>query len=194
MSRNITALIILTLIFSIKCKCQDYSKNSLRIGLGIGINEGMRETGMGALVSIGFQKSIANDRIRINPNYMSGGFMPLAITDTRDQYYRISSLGINGSLDAIKTGSFSLFVSVGPHINFTRGLLGTGGWPEAGNTSSDYIFKLYFAGTAACGIRINKPASRFAFEYLPFNISYGTDNFMLLYQKVSLDIKLKNKN
>lgn len=194
MSRNITALIILTLIFSIKCKCQDYSKNSVKTGLCLGINEGMRETGMGALVSIGFQKSIANDRIRINPNYMSGGFMPLAITDTRDQYYRISSLGINGSLDAIKTGSFSLFVSVGPHINFTRGLLGTGGWPEAGNTSSDYIFKLYFAGTAACGIRINKPASRFAFEYLPFNISYGTDNFMLLYQKVSLDIKLLNKN
>jgi hypothetical protein len=189
-------IILFLLIFSITTEIigQNYSNNSLNIGLGLGVNEGMSETGMGALISIGYQKSIANDRIRINPNYMSGGFLPLAITDTRDQYYRISSAGVNGYLDVIKLGSFSIFIGAGTHLNFSRGLLGTGGWTEEGNTSSDYLLKLYVVGSVACGIRINQPSSRIAYEFLPLNICYGTDNFFLVYSKIGIDIKLKIKN
>jgi len=121
MFRNSIFIIIAFLTISSEVMSQEYSDKSLRIGLGLGINEGMKETGMGALVSFGYQKSVANNRIRINPNYMSGGFFSFAITDTRDRYYRISSLGINAYWDAIKYKPFAIFIGAGGHLVFSRG-------------------------------------------------------------------------
>ncbi|MBK7625996.1 MAG: hypothetical protein IPJ16_02140 [Bacteroidales bacterium] len=173
---------------------QEYSNNSLKVGLGIGMNEGLKEMGMGTLVSFGYQKSVLNDRLRINPNFMTGGFFPFGITDTRDQYYRITSLGVDGYFDVIKYKPFSLFVVAGGLINYTRGLLGTGGWPEAGNNISDYLFKLYYGGHLAWGIRVNQPKSRLAYEITPLNICFGNDQFFMGFIKVAIDIKLNIKD
>jgi len=175
-------------------KSQEYSNNSLKAGLGIGMNEGIREMGMGTLISFGYQKSVLNDRLRINPNFMTGGFFPFGITDTRDQYYRITSLGVDGYLDVIRYKPFSLFVVAGTLVNYSRGLLGTGGWPEAGNNTSDYLFKLYYGGHVAWGIRVNQPKSRLAYEITPLNICFGNDHFFMGFIKVAIDIKLKKKD
>jgi hypothetical protein len=193
MNRNLLFIILVLITINSELFSQEYSDKSMKVGLGFGINEGMKETGMGVLVSFGYQKTLANNRIRINPNYMSGGFFPFAITDTRDQYYRISSLGINCYWDAIKYKPFAIFIGAGGHFNFTRGLIGTGGWPEEGNTSSDYLFKLYFVGSLSTGIRINQPDSRLAYEFVPITICLGNDNFLLEYVKIGIDIKLINK-
>ena len=82
----------------------EYKKTSIRTGIGLGINEGHWETGMGLLYSFGLQKSYGNkNRIRVNPNILFGGFM-----------------------------------------NYSRGLIGTGGKPEANHNNSDYFYRLYF--------------------------------------------------
>lgn len=190
-------LLILTVtLFSINSDLmsQEFSNNSLKVGLGVGMNEGLKEMGMGTLVSFGYQKSVLNDRLRINPNFMTGGFFPFGITDTRDQYYRITSLGVDGYFDVIKYKPFSLFVVAGGLVNYTRGLLGTGGWPEAGNNTSDYLFKLYYGGHLAWGIRVNQPKSRLAYEITPLNICFGNDQFFMGFIKVAIDIKLNIKN
>jgi hypothetical protein len=124
---------------------------------------------------------------------MTGRFFPFAITDTRDQYYRISSVGVNAYLDVIKYKPFSLFIGAGGHLNFSRGLLGTGGFPEEGNRTSDYLFKLYYVGYLTAGIRINPPDKRIAFELMPINLCFGNDNFLLEFFKIGIDIKLKVK-
>lgn len=75
---------------SIYAQENEFKKNSIRIG--IGINEGQREIGLGFVYSIGWQKSYGEkNRLRLNPNILLGGFLPIMITDTRDQFYRISS-------------------------------------------------------------------------------------------------------
>lgn len=74
----------------------EFEKSSIRTGVGVGINEGKREIGMGLIYSIGWQKSFGTkNKLRMNPNMTFGGFSPIAITDTRDQFYRITSLGLN---------------------------------------------------------------------------------------------------
>jgi hypothetical protein len=194
MNKYLLILTVTLLTFNIEVRSQEYSNNSLKVGIGIGMNEGMQETGMGTLVSFGYQKSVLNGRLRINPNFMTGGFFPFAITDTRDQYYRMTSLGVNGYFDVIKYKPFSLFVVAGGLLNYSRGLLGTGGWPEAGNNTSDYLFKLYYGGQVAWGIRINQPKSRLAYELTPLNICFGNDHFFLGFIKFGIDIKLNKKD
>jgi len=194
MNKYLCILIITIFTFISEVSGQEYSNNSLKVGLGVGMNEGIREMGMGTLVSFGFQKSILNDRLRISPNFMTGGFFPFAITDTRDQYYRITSLGVDGYLDVIKYKPFSLFIVTGGLVNYSRGLLGTGGWPEAGNNTSDYLFKLYYGGHVAWGIRINPSKSRLAYELTPLNICFGNDRFFMGFIKVGIDIKLNKKD
>lgn len=194
MNKSLYVLIVTIFTIISDVSGQEYSNNSLKVGLGIGMNEGLREMGMGTLVSFGYQKSVLNDRLRINPNFMTGGFFPFAITDTRDQYYRITSLGVDGYLDVIKYKPFSLFIVAGGLVNYSRGLLGTGGWPEAGNTTSDYLFKLYYGGHVAWGIRINPPKSRLAYELTPLNICFGNDLFFMGFIKVGIDIKLSKKD
>jgi len=194
MKKYLLILTVTLLIINSDLMSQEYSNNSLKVGLGIGMNEGLKEMGMGTLVSFGYQKSILNDRLRINPNFMTGGFFPFGITDTRDQYYRITSLGVDGHFDVIKYKPFSLFVVAGGLVNYTRGLLGTGGWPEAGNNTSDYLFKLYYGGHLAWGIRVNQPKSRLAYEITPLNICFGNDQFFMGFIKVAIDIKLNIKD
>ncbi len=189
-SNTVFILAVFLLILHQRSSAQEYSNNSLKFGVGLGMNEGLHETGMGGLVSFGLQKSVWKDRVRINPNIIVGNLTPFAITDKRDQFYRITNLGINGYLDVLKYKWVSLFIGVGTSINYSRGLLGTGGWPEAGNTGSDYLFKLYFAGNFGGGIRINPPNSKVAFEIAPFNFYFGNDHFMLGFLRFGVDLKL----
>ncbi|MCF6331760.1 MAG: hypothetical protein L3J11_00635 [Draconibacterium sp.] len=100
--KHFLSLLPFLLLFCSPVFAQEYSNESLKFGIGFGINEGNQEIGVGTIVSFGYQKSIWNDRVRINPNIMTGNFRPFGITDTRDQYYRITTFGMNGYLDLIK--------------------------------------------------------------------------------------------
>jgi len=170
----------------------EFRKSSIRTGIGIGINEGQREIGMGFIYSIGWQKSFGEkNKLRINPNMTFGGFLPIAITDTRDQFYRITSLGLNFHYDLIKYKAVSIVTTGGGFINYSRGLLGTGGWPAANNNRSEYFYSLYFGGNASIGLRIDPKKSKLAYEIRPINIHFGNKGFILGYLMFGIDFKLK---
>lgn len=170
----------------------DFRKSSIRTGVGIGINEGQREIGNGLIYSIGWQKSFGKkNKVRINPNMTFGGFLPVAITDTRDQFYKITTLGLNIHYDLIKYKAISIVTTGGGFINYSRGLLGTGGWSGSNNSSSEYFYSLYFGGNASIGIRINSKKSKLAYEIRPINIHLGNKGFMLGYFMFGIDFKLK---
>lgn len=194
MRNKIVWLIVFFSFLYQKGSTQEYSNESLKFGIGFGINEGQQETGVGTILSFGYQNSIWNDRVRINPNIMTGNFIPFGITDTRDQYYRITTIGMNGYLDLLKYKAFSIFVGTGAFVNYSRGLLGTGGWPEAGNTQSAYFFKMYYGGCLAGGIRINPKNSKLAYELTPFNIFFGNEYYFMGVLKFGIDLKLNQQN
>ena len=170
----------------------EFKKSSISTGLGIGVNEGLREIGLGLIYSVGWQKSLGKkNKLRINPNMMFGGFLPIGVTDTRDQFYRITSLGLNFHYDLLRYKAVSIVTTGGGFFNYSRGLLGTGGWPEANNTSSDYFFTGYFGGNTSLGLRIDPKRSKIAYKITPINIHLGNKDFLLAYLMVGIDFKLK---
>ncbi len=170
---------------------KEFTGNSIKIGLGIGLNEGKRESGLGLIYSIGWQKSMGEkNRLRINPNMLIGGFTPIGFTDTRDQFFRITSLGLNIHYHLIRYKSLSLVTTGGGFVNYSRGLLGTGGWPDAGNNGSEYFYSLYFGGNASIGLRIDPKDSKIAYEIRPINIHLGNKGFVLGYLMAGIDFKL----
>ncbi len=169
----------------------EYKKGSIRTGIGVGINEGDREIGDGFVYSVGWQKSYGKkNKLRINPYVAFGGFFPFAITDTRDQFYKISNLGLYVHYDLIRYKAVSIVTTGGCFINFSRGLLGTGGWPDENNVGSEYFFAFYYGGNGSIGLRINPPKSKLAYEIRPLNMHFGNNGFILAYFMIGLDFKL----
>ncbi len=181
------------LLLITKCNAQEskFRRSSVRTEVGIGFNEGKRETGTGLIYSIGWQKSYGKkNKLRLNPNLIIGGFLPIGITDTRDQFFRITSLGINLHYDLINYMSVSLVTTGGAFVNYSRGLFGTGGLPEKNNNQSEYFTSFYFGGNISIGIRLNSKNNKLAYELRPINIQFGNNYFMLAYLMLGLDFKL----
>ncbi len=148
--------------------------------------------GNGLVYSIGWQKSFGEKRrLRLNPNLTFGGFLPIAITDTRDQFYQITSPGLNIHYDLLKFRDVSLVTTLGCFMNYSRGLLGTGGWPEANNNRSEYFYSLYFGGNGSLALRIAPHNKRLAYEIRPVNIHLGSEGFFMAYFMLGVDIGLK---
>ena len=187
----LTGLIILLVTINNTAYSQ-FKNTSIRTGIGLGVNGGKREIGVGLIYSIGWQKSIGvKSKLRINPNMMLGGFSPIAITDTRDQFYRITSLGLNIHYDLIRYKAVSIVTTGGGFINYSRGLLGTGGWPNANNNRSEYFNSIYFGGNGSIGLRVDRKVSKLAYEFRPINIQLGNNGFILGYLMFGIDFKLK---
>jgi hypothetical protein len=169
-----------------------YKRTSIKTGTGIGINAGQRETGVGLIYSVGLQKSYGkNHRLRLNPNILLGSFRTYALpTDTRDQLYKITSLALNIHFDLIKKGAVSFVTTCGGFINYSRGLLGTGGFPEENNNSSEYFHSLYFGGNVSIGIRIDSK-SKLTYEIRPINLYFGNKGFILGFLMFGIDFKFK---
>ena len=192
MTKENIYLIILLIIFTLKIKAQEnkFTTSAIKTGIGAAVNDGIEESGLGLIYSVGYQKSFGKkEKLRINPNLLYGGFTSNGITDTREQFYRITSLGMNVNYDLIKYKSVSLLISTGGFLNYSRGLFGTGG--EFDNGSSKYFNEFYFGGNASIGIRINSNKSRFAYEIKPLNIQVGNKGFVLGYLMFGMDIKIK---
>ena len=180
----------LFLSLNINAQENEFTRSSIKTGIGVGINDGIEESGLGFVYSVGYQKSFGKkEKFRINPNLLYGGFNSSGITDTREQFFRITSIGMNVNYDLVKYKSVSLLITSGGFLNYSRGLFGTGGENEIRN--SRYFNQLYFGGTAGIGIRINSTKSRFAYEIKPLNVQIGNKGFVLGYIMFGMDIKIK---
>ncbi len=173
-------LIWILLILPSLVIAQDTQQHSKAINTGIGFayNEGLQETGMGLVYTIGWQRTIdRQQRLTINPNILYGGFTPLMTTDQRDQYIRLSSLGCNLYYNFISGKHLSAFVLSGVYLNYTRGLLGDG----EHSTGSEYYHKLYAGGLASLGFKVNSSARRITYEFRPLTVHYGNGQHFLAY-------------
>ena len=104
----LTPLIFLFTINTAYSQETEFKNSSIRTGIGIGLNQGKREDGVGLVYSIGWQKSFGEkSKFRLNPNMSIGGFSPVIITGLRDQFYKITLLGI--FIGCVNGGSGILF-------------------------------------------------------------------------------------
>ena len=193
-TKIISGLILITVLVSYSVSGQnnqDFSKNSLKVGLGLGASMGSNTDGGGFVYTIGYQTEIWKDRLRFNPNFSIGHYSSRFIMDARDQYFNSINIEANIYFDLIKIKSFSLVLGSGGLVNNSRGLKGTGGDPD-GNTepqTSEYISDFHFGGYVGGGFRINSSSKRTAINILPINLHFGNNYFAEFHAKVELDFK-----
>ena len=186
------SLFSLAILNSVQAQSDSTRRTSIKTGFGLAVSDGKQESGVGTVFSIGWQKSLGQkNKFRLNPNMVIGGFIPL-MTDVRDQYYRITSVGMNLHYDLVKYRAVSLVATGGAFINYSRGLLATGGDP--GTDDSDYFYRLYYGGLISAAIRIDPPKSRLAYEIRPITLQQGDRSFLLFYPMINLDFKLGRKD
>ena len=90
------------LIFgSLKMYSQDFSKNALFVGVGIGASNNSRMDGLGINWSIGYQRDIWKRRLRIIPSLSFGAYTNKGTTDVPDAYYNSTSLKCNLNFDIL---------------------------------------------------------------------------------------------
>jgi hypothetical protein len=171
-----------------------FSRNSIKTGVGVGYNMGVKEDGLGTLSMIGYERSYGKKgRLRMNASLLIGGFTSYGISDSRDNYYRTTSWNINANYDFVKYKAVSLFIYSGGFANYSRGMLGSG-FSEVTlkNYESQKFANLYFGVNLGFGLRINPPSNRCAFEIKPINIQTGSKEFLNFYMMFGVDIKIKN--
>ena len=181
-------LILILLPFS-EAFGQEFSKSSIKIGLGAGVSSGYYMDGLGLVYTIGYQKEIWKDRFRLNPNLSIGNYSSKMFSDGRDQYFNSINLEANFFYDIVKVNSSSLVIGCGTMINNSKGLLGTGGMHQTSPQSSEYFSKYHLGGNLSFGFRINSPYKRTAINILPINIHFG-NQITELNAKIEIDIKL----
>lgn len=171
---------------------QNFTKKSIKLGLGVGIHMGNNTGGSGLVYTVGFQKEIWKDRLRFNPNFSIGQYSSKILPKGgRDQHFNSLSLDAKLFFDLIKIESFSFVVGCGGFLNNTRGLIGTGGDPDdfTGKQESEYVSDYYIGGYIGGGFRINPKNKRIAVNLMPANFYIG---YILIefHPKVEIDIKL----
>lgn len=192
-TRIIGILLFVTFFSFVNAFAQGFPEKSIKTGLGFGMHMGKNTDGTGMVYSVGYQQEIWNERFRINPNISFGQynskFLPL---DARDQYFNSTNLELNLFFDLSKSETFSLVLVGGGLLNYTSGMLGEGGHPEAysENLHPEYVNNFHLAAIMGAGFRINYVGKRSSLNIMPLNLHIGTQGFLEFTPKVELAIRL----
>jgi hypothetical protein len=73
---KIALKLIFLLFYSSITYSQNFSKNTLKYNLGIGVYDSYKAIGDGGLLIIGYQRELWNDRFRLNPGLNLGTLTP----------------------------------------------------------------------------------------------------------------------
>lgn len=122
---------------------------------------------------------------------LSNGWMSEITSNKMLSFFKVDFSWLYIHYDLIKYKAFSIVTTAGGFINHSRGLLGTGGWTEENNNSSEYFNTFYFSGNASRGLRINPKNSKLVYEFRPFNFQFGNNHFLLGYLMFGIDFKLQ---
>jgi hypothetical protein len=175
-----TLIIVFITTSSLILHAQEYTKNSIKTEIGVGISE-VDDLGVGFLISTGYQREIWGDRFRINP-YLSGGRYYGFMTDGLVRYnFRI---GTNLYFDMFRIRSFAYVAGVGLLANSSL-------IPDDNNLNQN---KWVYNWGVSLGFRIRKisPKKGYNFEYAPINGTIGNNYFSEMHLfKLVLDIKQK---
>ncbi|MFV0522369.1 MAG: hypothetical protein ACK5MI_08105 [Mangrovibacterium sp.] len=170
----------------------EFSKNSIKIGFGCGVSMGNDTEGIGMVYSVGYQREIWKDRLRLNPNFSIGHYSSWQILDAPDQFFNAINLDTKLFYDLIKVKTFSLVVGCGTLINNSKGCKGPEVYDDEDYDTplnAGYTNNFHFGGYLGAGFRINSPNKRTVINIMPFNLHFGNNYFAELHAKIELDFK-----
>ncbi len=164
-----------------------FSNKSITTAIGFGFIDA-RSFGFGYIYEVGYQQAYWKSKLRFNPYIQNGEYTTLGITDVRSAYFRNTIYGLKIGLDLLKYKAVSIAAQLGYGINYTRGMIGTGG--ESGATESKLFAEIHHSVTLGTGIRVNPKNHRLAYELHIINFGLGRDEFITGQFRIGIDVKL----
>ena len=157
---------------------QDFSKNSLFVGLGLGMSENSEINGVGTNWTIGYQNDIRNTRFKLVRSIRFGTYTDILIKDIPQTHFNSINLNVNLNFDLFNVRGFSVFIGSGLTGNFSFGLIGSGGWYE--RLSSNHFRDFNLAINGLSGFRLNPSKKRIGYELLLFPVNFGLNDSSFL--------------
>ena len=171
---------------------QNISRGGFFGGAGIGFSNNANAEGLGINGTVGFQRAIWNDRLRIVPGISFGAYGNNSIDGVADAFFNSTNLQINLNFDLLKVKSLSILVGSGITANYFTGLIGTGGDP--GRNSSEFFNEFNFAFNGLLGLKLNPEKNRIGYELLLLEGSFGNDFSEISVLKFRLTCKVFSSN
>jgi hypothetical protein len=164
---------------------------SVKLFTSIAYHEGQREIGVGIPLGIGFQTQYFRGRLRVNSSIQAASFRNFAITDVPDNYYRVTTLGIYADFDLFRYYSFSIFLSAGTGLSYSRGMIASWWDVNTGSPISERTFNRWYPLMyAGYGLRIAPRKSRYAIEvFLPPGGHAGQNSFQFHLIRIGVDFR-----
>ena len=186
MLRNLAIIFVAVFCFSLKANAQEFSKNSIKIGVGVAGFEGDKLDGSGLVAMFGFQREM-RDGLSFSPFLKHGTYTTMFYNDTPDIYFNVTSTGIGLNASILKL----FYIGAGGEIYYAHGLIGTGGeFSKASHYERDFGIDMY----AFAGLRIAPKSKRIAINVIPISVAWGIDNTMSeclsADMRIEMDIKL----
>lgn len=171
-------VIITTVVgYAVQANAQEFLKNSIKIGAGIEIVENTKLEGVGFVTTLSYQRQL-KEGLWLAPHAKHGTYTSWGITDTPDEYFNTTTLGIGLNATLLQV----LYFGVGTEVNYSHGLIGTGG---EYSRASHYVRSFYPDLYASAGLRIAPRKKRFAVNIIPFTFSIG------IHEEVSYVLRLE---
>jgi len=170
---------------------RDKATKSIKFFAMIGYQVGKGEKGFGIPIGIGYQRICGNGRFRINASVQDATFRSIAITDSPDHFFRVSTMGFYSDIDILRYHSFSVVLGTGAGLSYSRGY--TSIWWDEDTSQSiygGYFNRWYLSGYLAYGIRIAPKRGRYAIEIFFPPGGHANKNFVILNAlKVGVDYR-----
>jgi hypothetical protein len=184
--KNLSVLLLAIIVFTSSGDNPAESKNSIKNSVGLGLYDGQAGLGGGPTISIGYQRELNDQGLRLNPNITMGNYIV-------DEIWG----GNQRTLSVIGLETFLLFDFVRfKYLTFT---VGTGGFivgttaldSEPLTTRSDpMIYDSYYGSLFCLGLRVTPPKSRWALEIMPINLRNGRNSSREVSFKIGFEVKI----
>ncbi len=200
MKRKRFRAVLATLILKLgllSCMAQNVAQQSVYLGAGSShfANEDGLFNGCGLLVNAGWQKTLKNGRLRLNPELTAGFYNNECTEDIVLADY--TSLTLRGMInhDFIQAGNFAAFIGGGPVFNYTFGDVIS---PRIPDNTTPGIFpfretQTHLGMAVNIGLRFMPKKGRLGFEMIPVNAQFDFSDYSELIFQARFFYKLDTR-
>ncbi len=200
MSQRIICIVILIGLWAIRATLQAHNVAQQSVYLGGGSGHFASEEGVfngcGVLVNAGWQKTLENGQLRLNPE-LTAGFYNNECTEERLQA-DYTSLALRGMInyDFIQAGNFAAFIGGGPVFNYTFGDVTNFRRPFP-NPQPDLFpireTQTHVGMAVNIGLRFMPKKGRLGFEMIPVNAQFDFSDYSELIFQARFFYKLDTR-
>lgn len=158
---------------------QDAPKSFLFGGIGYGVSapphrviarDDMSLLGDGMVLSIGYQRDIWKNRLRVVPSLSFGTHVGGDMVISPQMYFNSTNIKVNVNYDVFKIKTFALFIGTGLTVNYMAGVVDAYSSPSGGRPFLAFR-EGNFTFNGVMGFRIIPKNSRIGYELLLMDVS-----------------------